>query len=767
MAKKLLAALLAALLLAGVMAVVPAGAVDTVEPYKDVPTGKWYSAAIRTMYEKGIMTGKRSDMFDPNGNVTRAEFVTILHRLSEEEFEGGEASFTDVKAGSWYEKNVLWAAEKGLVKGYPDNTFKPNDSIKRSEMVTLLARYIEYKGIRVIPDSSAVKSFPDAKAGSFYAKSLETVRVSGLIKGDSAGNFRPNATATRAEAAVLFERFIEMVELSKELEELREPLPVIRLNTETGKDVESKEEYILTDFSLTAEDERDISVEGVSIRGRGNTAWRVPKKSYKLKFPSKICLMKEGEGETKAKDWTLIANHYDKSLIRNLVGYRMAACLDNIEWTPYTEMVEVYLNGEYRGIYTLAEQVEVKKDRVNILEGDKDDNIGFFIELDFWSTGSYYVDYFMAMDCKYTIKSDFRDRDQVIALKCHLETVHNVILTADEQEIRDIVDVPSAVDMYIINEIYRNTDVGSGSFFMYFKEPQGKLYFGPVWDLDGAFGNAVREQATSGLYAGYNITTGGSVRDESNMWFAALQTNAWFREAVVERWNEVKDTLSASVGETLKPVYANIEQYEKNFTVWPVLNEQLSAEPPKSLRLASCQEKIMYVESWIADRIAWLDTAFNSDLFGEGFPADRTKIEPEVTGSTDIIEDRSHWIVPDWYDADNVAQIYFDQIYDMSDTKDGRILIHLGARTTVTAKNMSRIVLGDYMGVDLERYTLFFDEDELSRAREQYGGLGNGQEIIFVLKTGIRDLLTEEESTVAKIDYTFVKDLSLTEQYSD
>ena len=114
MAKKFLSFLLAALMLAGVMAVVPAGAVDTVEPYKDVPTGKWYSAAIRTMYEKGIMTGKKPDVFDPTGNVTRAEFVTILYRLSGEEFKGGEVSFTDVKAGSWYEKNVLWAAEKEL-----------------------------------------------------------------------------------------------------------------------------------------------------------------------------------------------------------------------------------------------------------------------------------------------------------------------------------------------------------------------------------------------------------------------------------------------------------------------------------------------------------------------------------------------------------------------------------------------------------------------------------------------------------------------------
>jgi hypothetical protein len=365
------------------------------------------------------------------------------------------------------------------------------------------------------------------------------------------------------------------------------------------------------------------------------------------------------------------------------------------------------------------------------------------------------------MGIKYTIKSDFRDEDQVKALKCHLETVYNVIKEGDEEKIRSVVDIPSAVDMYIINEIYRDTDVGSGSSFMYFKEPQGQLYFGPVWDLDGAFGNATREQSTTGLYAGYNISASGSIREESNIWFAALQTNSWFREEVVRRWNEVKDTLSASVGENLKPVYANIEQYEKNFTVWPVLNEQLSDEPPKSLRLATCQEKIMYVENWIADRIAWLDGAFNSDLFGDGFPADRTKIEPEITGSTDIIEDRSRWIVPDWYNADNIAQIYYDQIYDLCDTEDGRIFVTLGRRDTMTVENMNLVILEEFMGVDTSRYTLFFDEDEFARAQNDYQGMGDKGKAIFELKTGIRDILTGEESEFETLIYTFKKDLSL------
>ncbi len=734
-------------------------------PYKDVKEGMWYSEAVQTMYEKNIMTGIEKDKFDPSGNITRAQFVTILYRLSgEESNEAATAGFEDVRQSDWFAPYVNWASEKELVKGYPDNTFLPNNRIQRSEMVTLLDRYISYKDIRAIPDTTAVKGFPDVPASAWYAGSLETLRVTGLIKGNSKGQFEPASSATRAEAAVLFTRFCDMMDKDSEMDTLEKPLPVIRLNTETGKDVESKEEYILTDFSLTAEDGRDIEVSEVSIRGRGNTAWRVDKKSYKLKFPSKVCLMDPAIGDTTTKDWTLISCHYDKSLVRNYLGYHMAEQFGNLEWTPYAEMVEVYLNGEYRGVYMLSEQVEVKKSRVNILDGT-DDNIGFFIELDFWSTGTYNIDYFMSMNKKYTIKSDFSNEDQVIALKCHMETVYNIIKEGNEEKIRSVVDVGSAVDLYILNEIYKDVDVGSGSFFMYCKEPQGMLYFGPVWDLDGALGNTTRASTYQGLYAGYNISTSGRVGEESNLWFAALQTNSWFRELVKERWNEIKDKVTDQLNKDLEFIYANIDQFEKNFESWPILTEQLSDEPSKSLKLTSCLDKILYTEDWIKNRISWLDSCFNSSAFSDKFPADSSVLDYEVTGSTTVIDDKTKWIVPEWYNKDNVCQIYFDQIYDLCETKDGRVMIYLGGRVTMTVENMNRIILDEYMGIDTSKYTLVFDDDQFSRAKDMYGGMGSGQEIIFEFDMKLRDIETGEESETATIIFTFHKDLSLNEQF--
>ena len=775
MKRKIISAILAA---AFIIALIPgslfaSGPVET-DPvdiqalhFTDVPENAWYAEAVADVCARGITQGKGEGIFDPTGSVTRAEFVTVLMRLSGEEGAEGSSAFSDVPQGAWFASSVAWAAASSLVSGYPDGTFRPNAKITRSEMAVLLTRFIGKMGYAVIPDPDAVKSFPDVPANAWYAADLETLRSSGLLKGDAKGNFAPSATATRAEAATLFSRFAAMIEAGKEYSH---ELPVVRLNTETGRDVESKEEYILTSFSLTAEDGRNIEQENVNIRGRGNTAWRVDKKSYKLKFPSKICLTEGSECTTKAKDWTLLACHFDRSLIRNHVGYKMARAVDGIEWTPYTEMVELYLNGEYRGIYMLAEQVEAKKGRVPVEDGEAEE-IGFLLEIDFWSKGQYYVDYFKSMGRKYTIKTDFMYEDQVVAMKSHLETVYNVICEGNREKIESCVDIASAIDMYLLNELYRETDVGTGSVYMYFKEPHGKLFFGPVWDLDGAFGNNALQTSTSGMFAGHKISASGSYSgSEGNMWYAALMTNEWFRQLAQERWFEIRDTLLEVLERELKPVYANIDVYEKNFEKWPILHVDIGGgAPAKVLRLNSCYENVLYVEDWARERIAWLDSLYGRDDFAENYPADREKLGITAQGPTELNPDHTKWTVPDWYERDKIVQMYLDRIYDIPEEhlEDTRIFVTLGARATMTPKNLSKIVLGEYLGIDTDRYQFFVNEREFEGVRENYGGLGSGQKMIGVLHLGIRDLETGEESTVEEVIFTFKKDLRLTDQFTD
>ena len=738
-----------------------AGTEESPAAFTDVKEGEWYAEYVAAACELGAMQGKGGGKFDPEGSSTRAEFVAVLMRLSGAEAEDAAIPFTDVGPDDWFAPYVSWAVGNGYAKGYPDGTFRPDAVISRCETAALIHRFIEGEGYGAVPDPDAPDSFRDVPKDAWYAAELDAARTSGLMKGDPDGSFRPDDVVTRAEIAVLAVRLTDIIEESKEYSS---PLPVVRIDTETGRDVESKEEYITTAFSLEAPDGRSISVDAVNIRGRGNTAWRVDKKSYKLKFNSKICLTNEEECATKAKDWTLIACHFDRALVRNHIGYRMARAVSGIEWTPYSEMVELYLNGEYRGIYMLAEQVEAKKGRVPVDDGEKEE-IGFLLELDFWSGGEYYVDYFKSMGSKYTIKTDFLNTDQVVAMKCHLETVYNVICEGDREKIESCVDIASALDMYLLNEVYRETDVGTGSVYMYFKEPNGKLYFGPVWDLDGAFGNNAQQTSTTGMFAGHKISASGNYSGDSNKWYAALMANDWFRQLAKERWAEIRDTLLDVLTEELKPIYYNMDTFEKNFELWDILHTDIGGgAPAKVLRFNSCYENVVYMEQWARDRIAWLDSLFSRDDFVENYPADRNKIGVTVPGTTDLNPDHTAWVVPDWYERDKIVQMYMDRIYEVPDEylEDTRIFVTLGSRKTLTPENMSRIVLGDYLGIDTTRYQMFFDDAELAGFREgNYGGLGSGQKTIGVLKVGIRDLVTGEESTVETVIFTFKKDLSL------
>ena len=728
-------------------------------PFSDVSEKSWYYDAVREAYEQGLMKGKSDSVFDPGGNVTRAEFVTVLMRMSGDEAPESGSDYKDVKPANWFYSAVCWANASGIVNGYEDHTFRPNANIKRSEMATLIDRFVSYKSYTLGDDETAAASFPDVKGTEWFAASVENLRQSGLFKGNDKGEFRPNAYATRAETATLFTRLAEKIRESES--DLR--LPKITINTETGRDVESKEEYILCDFTLKSADGRNVETSEVKIRGRGNTAWRVDKKSYKLKFPEKVCLMDEAVGDTKAKDWTLLACHFDKSLIRNFVGYKMASVLDGIEWTPYVEMVEVYLNGEYRGVYMLSEQVEVNKKRVNIDDSTTEDKIGFLLELDFWSTGTYNVDYFKTNGFKYTIKNDFRDEEQAEAVRYHLDTVYNVICEGDFDKIKECVDLDSAIDMYLVNEVYKNIDVGSGSFYMYFKKPQGKLYFGPVWDLDGALGRTTRASDAEGLWAGHVINGNNKYTGDANIWFAALMSNKEFRDLVAERWTEIKDPMLNVIDESLVPVYENIDLYEKNFKAWPILKSYESGEA----NFPTCKAHIDYVKKWTEDRIAWLDSYFTSDTFADNYPADRSKTHLSADGPTDLIEDHDKWVLPEWAKDIPLVQNYFDRIYDMCEEhlEDGRICFDLGGKVTFTPENFSKVVLGEYMGLDTSRYEFVFDMDEFENYKSEYGGQGDGYGVADRFTVCIRDKVTGESSAYDRIIFNVTKRLSLNPKF--
>ena len=176
--------------------------------FTDVKTSDWFYDAVSYVYSEGIMAGTSTTKFEPNSKLSRAMVVTMLYRLEGEPTASG-STFTDVKdTTSWYYKAVCWAAKNGIVNGVTETTFAPNNNITREQLAAILYRYAGYKS----KDTSATKTltgYPDASSVSTYATTaMRWAITQGIISGDNAGKLNPQGTATRAEAATMFQRFL-------------------------------------------------------------------------------------------------------------------------------------------------------------------------------------------------------------------------------------------------------------------------------------------------------------------------------------------------------------------------------------------------------------------------------------------------------------------------------------------------------------------------------------------------------------------------------
>lgn len=186
------------------------GGDDWQNPFSDVKTNDWFYEAVKYANENGLMQGVGDGKFAPAQNVTRAMIVTILYR-AEGEPESDGSSFSDVKSSQWYTDAVAWASKEGIVKGYGNNLFGPGDNITREQFALILYNYAKWKELDVNKTAS-LAAFQDADKVSDWAKTaLEWAVGAGLIQGRSEDVLAPKGAATRAEAAMLLMRFMELI----------------------------------------------------------------------------------------------------------------------------------------------------------------------------------------------------------------------------------------------------------------------------------------------------------------------------------------------------------------------------------------------------------------------------------------------------------------------------------------------------------------------------------------------------------------------------
>ena len=176
--------------------------------FTDVEENGWYHTGVDFMVKNGFMNGVADDAFDVDGNLTRAQLVTILYRIAGEPESTATNPFADVADGQWYTNAVIWAAENGIVKGVNTTTFAPNDQITREQIATILFRYAKAEKVE-----GKLADFPDAEKVSDYAAdamawAVEQGLINGISESDGKTYLAPQETATRAQIAVILMRYL-------------------------------------------------------------------------------------------------------------------------------------------------------------------------------------------------------------------------------------------------------------------------------------------------------------------------------------------------------------------------------------------------------------------------------------------------------------------------------------------------------------------------------------------------------------------------------
>lgn len=182
-------------------------------PFEDVDESDWYYDEVVNVFEKGLMTGIREEVFSPNEPLLRAQFAVILYRMEGEPEVSDKNSFADVDDDTWYTDAVAWASDAGIITGYADKKFGPADWITREQMAVILYRYAVMKGYNT-DDRANLDNYKDAsKVSGFANEAMQWAVGSGIIKGKFDGTvLDPQGDATRAEGAVILSRLLDKYE---------------------------------------------------------------------------------------------------------------------------------------------------------------------------------------------------------------------------------------------------------------------------------------------------------------------------------------------------------------------------------------------------------------------------------------------------------------------------------------------------------------------------------------------------------------------------
>jgi len=338
----------------------------------------------------------------------------------------------------------------------------------------------------------------------------------------------------------------------------------------------------------------------VRLRGRGNSTWaNRDKRPLRLRFDTPHALI----GMTPHRDWILLANHFDPTLLRNHAAFHLSGLLGTLLYTPRSMFVHLYVNGEYLGVYEITDERD--NERAGLQFHRDPARSDFFFELDAHLTHRTDEDFIRLAGRYYQLRlpPSSQWNGHLTYLEAFISRADAAIRAQDYRAIRAVLDMPSFIDFFLINEWMKNQDISAYSVFMTLRGAGDarRIHFGPVWDFDHSAGNMLHHAPPQYLHAGAH-----------NSWFAYLLGVPEIFAQVRARWNilytQYLPATLAHIQHTAARYYAD---FARNFARHDFLGTPITPTHAEVYTLLSFDAHVHFLLDYLTDRANWLHAYFN------------------------------------------------------------------------------------------------------------------------------------------------------------
>jgi len=378
--------------------------------------------------------------------------------------------------------------------------------------------------------------------------------------------------------------------------ETKNPYQVFQLylTTADGSDITSTDNYTDCHLSLNAQGSFSSFSANAQIRGRGNSSFLwYDKKPYRIKFNQKRKVL----GLSKAKSWVLLANYRDVTDLMNTFVFEMGHWL-GLPFTNHTRYVELFVNGDYRGVYQLTEQVQQNKNRVAV-----SDERGILISLDVddgpaespYATDNFWSEVYQMPVCVKYPDDEYFTTHTVDSVKSVLAELEQAIKTRDYPRVEQLLDVPSFIKYLQIQEFIYNVELSAPRSIFMHKDGDGPWVMGPLWDFDAGYDFDWGSMYTGHtFFADYQETVMGTNPLKRNgnynyvpQFFTDLFGCPEFVKAYKAQWAAVKDSIVSHAWDECMKYVDQLRAsgaIDREFQRWPLAGKTFDTELEKMHR---------------------------------------------------------------------------------------------------------------------------------------------------------------------------------------